>query len=64
MDIGDESKQTAEQRTALAVSVVIPVYNERETIAEIVRRVQAVGMHQEIVIVDDYSLDGTRESAA
>ena len=48
-------------RTSLALSVVIPVYNERETIVEIVRRVQAVGVHQEIVIVDDYSLDGTRE---
>ena len=49
------------KKTALAVSVVIPVYNERETIREIVRQVQAVDMHHEIVIVDDYSLDGTRE---
>jgi len=45
----------------LAVSIVIPVYNERDTIVETVRRVQAVGIHHEIVIVDDYSLDGTRE---
>jgi glycosyltransferase involved in cell wall biosynthesis len=51
----------AEKRTALAVSVVIPVYNERETIAEIVDRVRAVGVHKEIVIVDDFSLDGTRD---
>ncbi|MDZ4658983.1 MAG: glycosyltransferase family 2 protein [Bythopirellula sp.] len=48
------------KRTALAVSVVIPVYNERETITEIVERVRAVGVHTEIIIVDDYSLDGTR----
>jgi len=61
VEIGNEPAQQNEKRTALAVSVVIPVYNERDTIAEIVRRVQAVGIHQEIIIVDDYSLDGTRE---
>ena len=49
------------RRTSLAVSVVIPVYNERDTVVEIVRRVQAVGIHQEIIIVDDYSVDGTRQ---
>ena len=48
------------KKTALAVSVVIPVYNERDTIADIVERVREVGVHTEIVIVDDYSLDGTR----
>jgi glycosyltransferase involved in cell wall biosynthesis len=53
--------ESRSQRTALAVSVVIPVYNERETIVEIVRRVQAVGVHSEIIIVDDFSTDGTRE---
>ena len=52
---------SVDRSIGLTVSVVIPVYNERETIAEIVRRVQAVGLHHEIVIVDDYSLDGTRE---
>ena len=46
---------------ALNLSVVIPVYNERGTIREIVRRVQTVGLHQEIVIVDDFSTDGTRD---
>ena len=61
LDIGNEPTSRDEKATALAVSVVIPVYNERETIAEIVRRVQAVGIHQEIVIVDDYSMDGTRD---
>ena len=48
------------KKTALAVSVVIPVYNERDTIADIVDRVREVGVHLEIIIVDDYSLDGTR----
>jgi glycosyltransferase involved in cell wall biosynthesis len=49
------------KRTSLAVTVVIPVYNERDTIVEIVRRVQAVGIHEEILIVDDFSTDGTRQ---
>jgi glycosyltransferase involved in cell wall biosynthesis len=47
--------------TKLAVSVVIPVYNERDTVVEVVRRVQAVGIHEEIIIVDDFSIDGTRQ---
>ncbi len=42
------------------VSVVIPVYNERGTIEEILVRVQAVEVEKEIVIVDDGSTDGTR----
>ena len=61
LEIGNEPTEQNEKSTALAVSVVIPVYNERDTIAEIVRRVQAVGIHQEIIIVDDYSMDGTRD---
>lgn len=48
-------------RTKLAVSVVIPVYNERETVVEIVRRVQSVGIHHEVILVDDFSMDGTRQ---
>jgi glycosyltransferase involved in cell wall biosynthesis len=43
------------------VSVVMPVYNERATIEEILLRVQAVDLEKEIVIVDDGSTDGTRE---
>lgn len=43
------------------LSVVIPVYNERATIAEILRRVQAAPMEKEIVLVDDGSTDGTRD---
>jgi glycosyltransferase involved in cell wall biosynthesis len=45
----------------MKISVVIPVYNEVETIKEIVGRVQAVEIEKEIIIVDDYSTDGTRE---
>jgi glycosyltransferase involved in cell wall biosynthesis len=42
------------------LSVIIPVYNEVNTIREIVRRVQAMNLATEILIVDDGSQDGTR----
>jgi glycosyltransferase involved in cell wall biosynthesis len=42
------------------LSVVIPVYNEERWIREVVRRVLAVPIPKEIVIVDDCSKDGTR----
>jgi glycosyltransferase involved in cell wall biosynthesis len=46
----------------MQVSIVIPIYNECETLHEIVNRVRAVqGMSvKEIVLVDDFSTDGTR----
>ncbi|HNT33919.1 MAG TPA: glycosyltransferase family 2 protein [bacterium] len=43
------------------LSVVMPVYNEKDTILEIISKVQAVNVPKEIVIVDDCSKDGTRE---
>lgn len=43
------------------LSVVIPVYNEVENIGEILRRVQATKLANEIIIVDDGSKDGTRD---
>jgi glycosyltransferase involved in cell wall biosynthesis len=43
------------------LSVVIPVYNERQTIEEVLRRVHAVAVEKEIIVVDDGSTDGTRE---
>ncbi len=45
----------------LRLSVVIPVFNERETLHEIVRRVRAVPIPKQIVLVDDGSSDGTRD---
>ena len=42
------------------LSVVVPVYNERLTLPEILDRVQAIAIPKEIVIVDDFSTDGTR----
>jgi len=46
------------------VSIVIPVYCENDTVREIVQSVSKVemGLHKEIIIVDDGSTDGTRET--
>lgn len=49
------------RRTKLAVSVVIPVYNELQTIRQIAERVRATGYVTEVLIVDDCSTDGTRD---
>ena len=43
------------------LSVVIPVYNEKQWIRELLRRVQAVPIPKEIIVVDDCSTDGTRD---
>lgn len=53
-----------EEMTIMKLSVVIPVYNERQFINEVLRRVQNVelnGVEKEIIIVDDCSSDGTCE---
>jgi glycosyltransferase involved in cell wall biosynthesis len=43
------------------LSVVIPVFNEKKWIHEIMRRVEAVPIPKEIILVDDCSTDGTRD---
>src|SRR6187455_2212508 len=43
------------------LSVVIPVYNEERWIREVVRRVRAVPIPKEVILVDDCSKDGTRK---
>ena len=43
------------------VSVVMPVYNEAETLEEIVERVNAAPVELELIVVDDGSTDGSRE---
>jgi len=45
----------------MKLSVVIPMYNERNTIREILECVRAVDIDKEIILVDDGSTDGTRE---
>ena len=45
----------------MRLSVVIPIYNEIETLEEIVARVRAVDIDKEIILVDDGSTDGSRD---
>lgn len=45
----------------MKISVVIPVYNELKTLDEIIRRVKATCLAMEIILVDDGSIDGTRD---
>ncbi|MDO8424407.1 MAG: glycosyltransferase family 2 protein [bacterium] len=50
----------------MILSVIIPVYNEKNTISEILKRIREVDLHdllfeKEIIIVDDNSTDGTKE---
>lgn len=47
---------------AMKLSIIIPCYNEVNTITEIVRRIQSVGFNNyEIIIIDDDSSDGTKD---
>lgn len=48
-------------QSTTSISVIIPVFNERRTIREIIKRVQATPYEKEIIIVDDCSTDGTRQ---
>jgi glycosyltransferase involved in cell wall biosynthesis len=48
----------------MKVSVVIPIYNEKDTIMEIYHLVNEVDIVNEIILVDDFSTDGTREIIA
>ena len=52
----------------MKLSIVVPVYNERATIAEVLRRARAAPFEKEVLVVDDGSTDGTgeilREAAA
>ena len=45
------------------ISILIPVYNEKNTLQEILKQVEAVdfGLVKEIILIDDFSTDGTKE---
>jgi glycosyltransferase involved in cell wall biosynthesis len=43
---------------------VIPCYNERATVAELLRRVQAIPIEKEIIVIDDRSTDGSKDIVA
>lgn len=46
------------------LSIIVPIYNEKNTIATLLERIESValpGIEKEIILVDDFSTDGTRE---
>jgi len=47
--------------SGMNLSVIIPIYNEVKTIHTVLERVHSTGLATEIILVDDYSSDGTRE---
>ncbi len=47
--------------SSITLSVIIPVYNESATLPQILKRVRAVDIPKEILLVDDFSTDGSRE---
>ena len=46
----------------ILLSIIVPVFNEERTISEILHRVRAVPVRKEIIVVDDFSTDGTRDA--
>ncbi len=52
---------TTAEAPALLLSVVVPCFNERGTVEELLRRVLAVPLTKEVIVVDDASTDGSYE---
>jgi glycosyltransferase involved in cell wall biosynthesis len=57
------TERRIEEKPAMKLTVIIPVYNEKMTIEAVLQRVEAVPLQldREIILVDDCSADGTRE---
>jgi glycosyltransferase involved in cell wall biosynthesis len=54
-----DRRKGLEEKMDMKLSVIIPVYNEVETILEIIKRVKEAPFEKEIIVVDDGSTDGT-----
>src|SRR6476646_7847197 len=48
-------------KQAMKLSIIVPVYNEKQTILEILQRIDRTPYDKEIVVIDDFSKDGTRD---
>lgn len=45
----------------MKISIIIPIYNERDLLPKVLEKVRAVPLEKELILVDDFSTDGTRE---
>ena len=43
------------------ITIIIPVYNEKETIEEILDKIVSLKVDKQIIVIDDFSNDGSRE---
>ncbi len=43
------------------ITIIIPVYNEKETIEEILNKIVSLKVDKQIIVIDDFSSDGSRE---
>ena len=62
--MADYQTKMPEKNFKHTLSVIIPVYNEEKTILKLIDKVKSVkikGVNKEIIVVDDYSSDGTRD---
>jgi len=55
------TKMSSPENTSLTLSIIIPVFNEINTIGEVIEAVLKTPYRKEVVIIDDGSNDGTRE---
>ncbi len=58
---GAAGLRAGDVQAAITVSIVVPAYNEAATIEPLLRRVAAVELPKEVIVVDDGSTDGTRD---
>ena len=45
----------------MKLSIIVPVYNEKQTVTHIIERIEETPYEKEIIVIDDFSTDGTRE---
>src|SRR5881628_3795374 len=45
----------------MKLSIIVPVFNEKQTVTQILERIESTPYEKEIIVIDDFSTDGTRE---